>query len=57
MLSSGKTHKYEYITSKEILPSNQNRIVEQAKFEYSPSGNVFEKQKKQTIEGQGKKTN
>ena len=28
------------------MPSNQNRIVEQAKFEYSPSGNVFKKKKK-----------
>ena len=53
-LSSGKNDKYKYLTGKEIWPSDQNRIVEQAKFEYSPSGNVFEKQKK-TIEGQGTK--
>ena len=52
-LSSGKIDKYEYLTGKEILPSDQNRIVEQAKFEYSPSGKVFEKQTK-TIEEQGK---
>ena len=31
-LSSGKIHKYEYLTSKEILPSNQQQIIEQAKF-------------------------
>ena len=29
-LSSGKIHKYEYITSKDILPSNQQQIIEQA---------------------------
>ena len=31
-LSSDKTDKYEYLTGKEILPSNQQQIVEQAKF-------------------------
>ena len=31
-LSSGKSDKYEYITGKEILPSNQRQIIEQAKF-------------------------
>ena len=52
-LSSGKTDKYEYYTSEEILPSNQQQIVEQAKFTYSPLGKAFEKQIK-TIEDQGK---
>ena len=37
------------------MPSNQNRIVEQAKFEYSPSGNVFEKQKKKQLKDKEKK--
>ena len=34
-LSSGKIHKYEYLTGEEILPSNQQKIIEQAKFTYS----------------------
>ena len=53
-LSSGKTDKYEYLTGKEILPSNQQQIIEQAKFTYSPLGKAFEKQIK-TIEDQGQK--
>ena len=54
-LSSGKIHKYECITGKDILPSNQQQIIEQAKFTYSPLGKAFEKQIKM-IEDQGKKT-
>ena len=53
-LSSGKIHKYEYLTGEDILPSNQQQIIEQAKFTYSPLGKSFEKQIK-TIEDQGKK--
>ena len=53
-LTSGKIRKYEYLTGKEILPSNQQQIIEQAKFTYSPSGKAFEKQIK-TIEDQGEK--
>ena len=53
-LSSGKIHKYEYLTGKDILPSNQQQIIEQAKFTYSPLGKAFEKQIK-TIEDQGQK--
>ena len=53
-LSSGKIHKYEYLTGEDILPSNQQEIIEQAKFTYSPLGKAFEKQIK-TIEDQGKK--
>ena len=45
-LSSGKIDKYEYLTGEEILPSNQQRIIEQAKFTYSPLGKAFEKQTK-----------
>ena len=52
--SSGKSHKYEYLTSEDILPSNQQQIIEQAKFTYSPLGKAFEKQIK-TIEDQGEK--
>ena len=53
-LSSGKIHKYEYLTGEDILPSNQQRIIEQAKFTYSPLRKAFEKQIK-TIEDQGQK--
>ena len=53
-LSSDKIDKYEYLTGEEILPSNQQQIIEQAKFTYSPLGKAFEKQTK-TIEDQGKK--
>ena len=42
-LSSGKIDKYEYLTGEEILPSDQSRIIEQAKFTYSPLGKAFEK--------------
>ena len=50
-LSSGKIDKYEYLSGKDILPSNQQQIKEQAKFTYSPLGKAFEKQTK-TIEDQ-----
>ena len=40
---SGKIDKYEYLTGEEILPSTQRKIVEQAKFAYSPLGKSFEK--------------
>ena len=53
-LSSGKIHKYEYLTGEDILPSNQQQIIEQARFTYSPLGKAFEKQIN-TIENQGKK--
>ena len=53
-LSSGEIRKYEYLTGENILPSNQQQILEQAKFTYSPLGKGFEKQIK-TIEDQGKK--
>ena len=34
-LPSGKFDKYEYLTGEEILPSDQRRVIEQAKFNYS----------------------
>ena len=46
-LSSGKLEylenqkKYEYLTGEDILPSNQQQIVEQAKFTYSTLGKAF----------------
>ena len=53
-LSSGKINKYEYLTGEDILLSNQQQIIEQVKFIYSPLGKAFEKQIK-TIEDQGQK--
>ena len=53
-LSSGKLQKYEYLTGEDILRSNKQQIIEQAKFTYSPLEKAFEKQKK-TIEDQGEK--
>ena len=46
-LSSGKFNKYEYLTGEEVLPSNKQQIIEQAKFEYSPLGKAFKEQIKQ----------
>ena len=51
-MSSGKIHKYEYLTGEDILPSNQQQIIEQAKFTCSPLGKPLEKRIK-TIEYQG----
>ena len=53
-LSSDKIHKYEYLNGEDILLTNKQQIIEQAKFTYSPLGKAFEKQIK-TIEDQGKK--
>ena len=53
-LSSRKTHKYEYLTGEDILPSNLQQIIEQTKFTYSPLTKAFEKQIK-TMEDQGNK--
>ena len=52
--SSGKIDKYEYLTGEEILLSNQQQIIERARFTYSPLGKAFQKQIK-TIEDQGEK--
>ena len=53
-LSSGKLHKYEYLTGEDILLSTQQQIIEQTKFTYFPLGRAFDKQIK-IIEDQGKK--
>ena len=53
-LSSGKVDEYEYFTCEEILPFDQRRVIERAKFTYSPLGKALEKQRK-TIEDRGKK--
>ena len=46
VLSSGKIDKYEYLTGEELLPTDQNRVIEEAKFTHSPLGRAFEKQMK-----------
>ena len=53
-LSTGKIDKYVFFTSEETLPSDQSRIIQQAKFIYSPLCKAFEKQVK-TIKDQGVK--
>ena len=53
-LSTGKLDKYEYLTGQEILPSNQQQILEQTKFTYSLLGKAFQEQIK-TIKEQGEK--
>ena len=44
-----KIDKYEYLTSEEILASDQRKVIEQVEFTYSPLGITLEKQRK-TIE-------
>ena len=43
-LSFGNIDKYEYFTVEGIMPSDQSRIIEQAKIRYFSFGKVFEKQ-------------
>ena len=53
-LSSVKIDKYEDLTGEEVLPSDQRRVIRQAKFTYSLSGKAFETHTK-AIEEQGRK--
>ena len=61
-LSSSKIDKYELLTVEKILPSDQSRIIEQAKFPYPLLQKAFGKQTKaiedekkiETIEQNGK---
>ena len=41
-LSSAKVHKCEYLTGEDILPSNQQQIIEQARCTYSPLVKAFD---------------
>ena len=41
-LISGEVDQYEFLAGKEILPFGQSRIIEQAKFTYSPLVKAFE---------------
>ena len=60
-LWSGKIDKYEFLTGKEILPSDQSRIIKQANLIYCPLGTINwitrtkTKNKKQKNEEQGQK--
>ena len=45
-LSSNKIDKYQYLTGEDILLSNQQQIIEQARFTFSPLGKAVEKQSK-----------
>ena len=45
-LLSGKIAEYEQLTGEEILPSDQSRMIERAKFTYFPLGKAFEKTNK-----------
>ena len=49
-------HWHYHLTGEKKLPSNQRRIIEQAKFAYSSLGKASERQIK-TLEEQGRKTN
>ena len=53
-LTSKNFQEYEYLTCEDILPSNQQQIIEQEKLTYCPVGKAFETQIK-TIEDQCKK--
>ena len=53
-LSSGKVDKYEYLTGKEILPSDETKVIKQANLIILHQEKILEKQAK-TIEKQGKK--
>ena len=49
-----KNGKIWFLIGEETLPSDQSRIIEEAKFTYSPLGKGFEKQTK-AIKGKRKK--
>lgn len=53
-LSLGIIDKYEYLTGDKLLPPQQHRIIQEAKFSYSPLRKTSEKQTK-TIENHGEK--
>ena len=53
-LISGKIHKHEYLTGEDILSSNQQQMIKQARFTYSPLGKGFERHIK-TIEDKEQK--
>ena len=52
-----KTYKYEYLTDEVILPSNQRRMVEQAKFMYPLLVKALKKIKKNNGKSRQKANN
>ena len=52
-LSSRKIDKYESLAAEEIFPSNQSRIIEQAKFTHSPLSKTLENKQKR-LKNKGK---
>ena len=54
VLSSGKIDKYEYLTGEEMLPPQQLRIIQEAKFTYCALGKAFENETKK-IDKHGEK--
>ena len=54
-MSSFKIDKYEDLTMKEILPSNQSQIIQQTKFTYSPLGKAFQKSNQKNKDQEEKK--
>ena len=53
--SIGNEYKYEYFTGEEILPQWHQRIIETAKFTYSPLRKANEMQTKTTkVQGKGR---
>ena len=55
VLSSDKIDKYEYLTGKERLPSDQSILIGQAKFTCFALGKALKNQAK-AIEDQGEKS-
>ena len=47
--SSGSINNYEYLTGEEILHSNENQIIEQAKFTYYSLGNTFKEETEELV--------
>ena len=45
-LSSGKINEYEYPAGKEILPTQKNRLIDEAKSSNYPLGEAFKKTSK-----------
>ena len=45
-LSSGKINEYEYLAGREILPPQQHKIIQEAKFSYSLLGRHLKNKKR-----------
>ena len=48
-LSSGKIDKYENLTGEEILPPDQRRVIEQAKFDILPQEKLLKNKQKDKL--------